>query len=70
MEIRLARLEGAYEQLDHRLADLRQELGQRFGSLDARIETLSGRMDQKFTCVLGLIVGTWITTILTILFRH
>jgi hypothetical protein len=84
MEIRLARLEGAYEQIDHRLADLRQEMVERFAAVDQRfvsvdqhfvaveqrISSLELRMDQKFNWVLGLIVGTWITTILTILFHR
>jgi tetrahydromethanopterin S-methyltransferase subunit G len=63
---RLARLEGAYEQVDNRLGDLRQdvlgfrqEMGQRFNAVD-----------QKFTAMFGLIVGTWITTILAILFHR
>jgi hypothetical protein len=66
MEIRLARLEGAYEQIDRRLADLRQDMG----CVEQRISSLELRMDQKFNWVLGLIVGTWITTILTILFHR
>ncbi len=70
MEIRLARLEGAYEQIDRRLTDLRQEMDQRFASLDLRMDSGFSRIDQKFTWMLGLTVGTWITTILTILFRR
>jgi hypothetical protein len=77
MEIRLARLEGAYEQIDHRLADLRQEMVERFGTVEQRLSSLElrvdngfVRIDQKFMWVLGIIVGTWITTILTILFHR
>lgn len=84
MDIRLARLEGAYEQIDRRLADLRQELvdrfsgvDQRFVSIEQRLSSLevhvdSGfeRMDQKFMWLIGIIVGTWITTILAILFHR
>jgi hypothetical protein len=77
MEIRLARLEGAYEQIDHRLADLRQEMVERFGTVEQRLSSLElrvdngfARIDQKFMWVLGIIVGTWITTILTVLFHR
>lgn len=84
MDMRLARLEGAYEQIDRRLADLRQELAERFGALEQRVgsveQRLAGielrmddsfaRVDQKFTWVVGIVVGTWITTILTILFHR
>jgi tetrahydromethanopterin S-methyltransferase subunit G len=88
MEARLARLEGAYEQIDRRLTDFRHEVAQRFASLEARldgidsrigslesrldgrIDSLTDRMDRKFTAVYGLIVGTWITTVLTIVFHH
>jgi hypothetical protein len=77
MEVRLARLEGAYEQIDRRLNDLRQELDQRFAGIDQRFASLELRMDTGFACIehkftwtFGLIVGTWITTILTILLRR
>lgn len=66
MEIRLARLEGAYEQLDRRLADLREAMGLGFSSIDQRFAGI----DQKLTWIVGLIVATWTTTILAILFRH
>ena len=73
MEIRLARLEGAYEQVDRRLTDM----SGRIDALSGRIDTLSGcvdalsdRIDRKFTAMYGLIVATWVTAILTILFRH
>lgn len=69
----MARLEGAYEQIDHRLADLRHEMEQGFDAIDRRFAGVEQRfvqMDQKFMWLAGLVVGTWITTILTILFHH
>jgi DNA anti-recombination protein RmuC len=81
MDIRMARLEGAYEQIDRRLSDMRNDFdqrlndirndfNQRFSSLESRMESGFARIDHKFTWTLGLIVGTWITTILTILFHR
>ncbi len=77
LDIRMARLEGAYEQIDRRLADLRQDMDQRFTDLrqelDRRFSTVDQRfaaLDQRFTWLAGLVVGTWITTILTVLFHH
>lgn len=72
-EQRIARLEGAYEQVDRRL-----------GAIDARLETLDRKFDAKIDGIrdeLGrrldgmqwrmtsLIVGTWITVMLAI-FLH
>lgn len=73
MEIRLARLEGAYEQIDKRLLDLRQDLDRSFGAIDQRFAGIDQRfagVDQKLTWIIGLIVATWTTTILTIVFHH
>ena len=80
MEVRLARLEGAYEQIDRRLTDLRQDMAafrqdvqQRFATVDQRFAGIDQRLtavDQKLMWIVGLIVATWTTTILTILFHH
>jgi hypothetical protein len=84
MESRLARLEGAYEQIGSRLSDLRQDVENGLAGLRQDVAALRQDMlalrqemaqrfnasDQKFTWVVGMIVGTWITTILTILFHR
>jgi hypothetical protein len=91
MESRLARLEGAYEQIDHRLTDLRQDviglrqemlqgnvslrqdhasLRQDYASLRQEMVQRFNAVDHKFTWLIGTIVGTWITTMLAILFHH
>lgn len=72
-EQRVARLEGAYEQVDRRL-----------GAIDARLETLDRKFDAKIDGIrdelgrrldglqwrmMSLIVGTWITVMLAI-FLH
>jgi hypothetical protein len=59
MEIRLARLESAYEQIDRRIA-----------SLELRVDSGFARIDQKFNWMFGLIVAMWITTIVTVLFHR
>lgn len=66
IEGRISRLEGAYEQIADRLngldvgiAGLRQEMNQRFSQID-----------QRFAWVIGLIVTSWVTTILAVLVHH
>ena len=48
---------------------MRSDFNQRFTSLAARMESGFDRIDRKFTWMFGLIVGTWITTVVTILFH-
>jgi len=62
MDARVSRIEGVLEQIDKRL-----------DSIDRRLDGFDGRfsqIDQRFNWVTGLVVGTWITTILTILFHR
>lgn len=69
----MARLEGAYEQVDRRLDALHDDLRQLRETLERRFAQIDGRfsqVDQKFLWLAGLVVGTWMTTILTILFHH
>jgi tetrahydromethanopterin S-methyltransferase subunit G len=42
----------------------------RLDRLETTLETRFGAMDQRFNWLTGIVVGTWITTILTVLFRH
>jgi hypothetical protein len=101
MEIRLARLESAYERIDRRLVELRQDLDrhfaaidQRFASIDLRFASIDQRfagvdqrfvsvdhrfvsidrrfadIDKKLSWIVGLIIATWTTTILTVLFHR
>lgn len=79
-EPRVARLEGAYEQVDRRLGAIdarletldtkidgvREELSRRLESLR---EGLEGRFDRLQWRLTSLIVGTWITVMLAI-FLH
>jgi tetrahydromethanopterin S-methyltransferase subunit G len=73
MEVRMARLEGAYEQisdrlngLDRRLDGLEQKVDLRFAQVDQRFV----QMDQRFMWVIGLIVTSWVTTLSAVVFHR
>ena len=65
LEARMARLEGAFEQIGDRL----NSVDRRLDSIDQRIGRLEQSFESRFTWLVGIIVGTWITTILTMLFH-
>ena len=52
--------------LDMGIAGLREEMNQRFMQIDHRF----GQIDQRFAWVIGLIVTSWVTTILAALVHH
>lgn len=52
MEIRMSRLEGAYEQISDRL----NGIDRRLDGLEQRIDSLRGSIDQKFLWVIGLVL--------------
>ena len=66
MEGRVARLEGAFAQFNERLGGIERGLDR----IEQTVETRFAQIDQKFTWLTGIVVGTWITTILTVLFHH
>ena len=55
---RISRLEGIVEAIPDRL-----------NSIDNRISALESRIDSRFNWMFGLVVTTWITTIIAILVR-
>ena len=59
LESRMSRLEGGYEQTNERL-----------GSIERRLDGMENRFENRFNWIIGLIVVSWSTTILTILFHH
>lgn len=62
LEARMSHIEGAFDQVNERL-----------GSIDRRLDGFEhrfGLIDQRFNWVIGTVVGTWITTILAILFHR
>jgi tetrahydromethanopterin S-methyltransferase subunit G len=58
LDVRMARLEGAFEQVDKRLE-----------SIDRRLDRLADLFESRFTWLTGIVVGTWITTTLAIIFH-
>ena len=73
MEERTARLEGINEQIRDRLNGIDRRfdsIDRRFDSLERSLELRFDRIEQRFTWLSGIVVGTWITTVLTILFHH
>lgn len=62
LEARIAHVEGAFDQVNERLGSIERRL-------DA-IDTRFNHVDSRFNWLTGIVVGTWATTILTILFHH
>ena len=74
IESRMARLEGAYEQvslrlthIDPRFDALDRKIDLRFDALDTKIDqfrdALDTKIDQRFMWTVGIIVSTWVTSI-------
>lgn len=92
MERRVSRLEGAFEQVNQRFADMRADFDARFADMRAdfdarfadmradfagmradtnvRFETMDRKIDTFQWRITALIVGTWITTIATVLLHR
>jgi tetrahydromethanopterin S-methyltransferase subunit G len=69
LEAQMAHLEGVVQQVGERLNSIDRRLDSmdgRFAQVDARF----AQIDTRFNWLTGIVVGTWITTILTILFHH
>jgi tetrahydromethanopterin S-methyltransferase subunit G len=69
LEARIAHVEGAFEQVNERLGSIERQLDAidvRFNQVDLRFN----HVDSRFNWLIGIVVGTWATTILTILFHH
>ncbi len=69
LEARIAHVEGAFDQVNERLNSIDRRLegfDRRFEGIDRRFESV----DRRFNWLTGIVVGTWVTTILTILFHH
>lgn len=58
LDIRMARLEGAYEQIDRRLASIEADIRELRGEIRGEIGGLRAEMRQQFYWVIGLIVVT------------
>lgn len=63
--------------IDRRLDTLEHSMQSRFDQIEGRFEVrfgqLEGRVgliDQRFNWLIGIVLATWITTILTVLFHR
>ncbi len=72
LEVRLARLEGSYEQIDRRLGSIEERLGRVEVKIDAvaselrrEITTLSGRM---YVLLYGIIVAILVPILIRVFF--
>jgi predicted nuclease with TOPRIM domain len=77
LDVRMARLEGAYEQINSRLGtietrldSLESRMDSRFNALESRIETRFSAFESKFNWVIGILLTSWITLMLAILLRR
>jgi signal transduction histidine kinase len=74
LEVRIAHLEGAYEQIDRRLrsieGDVRELRGDLRNSIASLRSELLARMDHQFFWVLGLLIASILVPIAVRLFDH
>ena len=73
-EVRIAHLEGAYEQIDKRLGaiegDVRELRGELRNSIASLRSELLARMDHQFFWVLGLLIASILIPIALRVFGH
>lgn len=56
----------AFDQVSERL----NSIDRRLEGVDRRFDLLGQRLDVRFNWLTGIVIGTWITTILAVLFYH
>lgn len=56
----------AFDQVSERL----NSIDRRLDGVDRRFDSLGQRLDVRFNWLTGIVIGTWITTILAVLFHH
>ena len=69
LEVRIAHLEGACEQVDKRLGSIESAVTQLRSELTARMDSQVGPTDNQFHWLLGTILSTWVALLLAIFFR-
>jgi tetrahydromethanopterin S-methyltransferase subunit G len=84
LEARMSHIDGAFEQVNDRLGGIERRLDSMEGRFEGRFNSIEDRfegrfnsmdqrfaqIDQRFNWVIGTILGTWVTTILAILFHR
>lgn len=66
LDARLAHIEGAFAEFGERL----NSIDRRLDAFEHTVESRFALIDQRLTWIVGILVGTWITTILTVLFHR
>jgi tetrahydromethanopterin S-methyltransferase subunit G len=66
LDARLAHLEGAFVQVDRRLDSLERRLESFERATDSRFN----QIDSRFNWLIGIVVTSWISTIVTVLFHR
>lgn len=83
LEARIAQVEGGFTQMNERLGSLERRLDSfehltisRFDQVDRRFESVEHRfdsrfdqVDRRFNWLTGMVLGTWVTTMLAIHFH-
>ena len=70
LEVRIAHLEGAYEQIDRRLGAIEGDVRELRNSIASLRSELLARMDHQFFWVLGLLIASILIPIALRLFGH
>lgn len=69
LEERTAKVEGILEQMDKRLDRVEVGIIDLKNEIKCDIERLETKVDNQFRWLVGIIIATWITAILTIIFK-
>ena len=69
LEIRIAHLEGAYEQIDKRLGSLDGRMASLKRTVNERTDRVEQKLDATFRWVIGIVLVNWITLMLAV-FLH
>ncbi|KPV62701.1 MAG: hypothetical protein AOA65_1683 [Candidatus Bathyarchaeota archaeon BA1] len=67
LEVRVARIEGILEQMDKRLNHLESDIAGLRGDIAGLREEMNRRFDGLFKWIVGLILGMWTTTMMTLI---
>ncbi|HEY1976249.1 MAG TPA: hypothetical protein VGG89_06890 [Candidatus Baltobacteraceae bacterium] len=67
IDLRFDAIDRRFDAVDRKIDDLRTAVYDRIDSL--RLD-LNGKIDQRFMWTVGIIAGTWLTTILSIFLHH
>jgi hypothetical protein len=70
MERRMARLEGAYEQVSLRLTNIDPRFDGLDRKIDLRFDALDKKIDRQFMWMVGLFATSWASIIAAIYLHH